>query len=151
MGFVGEGSNIAIATTLPPSFFCIVLQIFRQSMESLYLIFYACLRLRFLDVETNPGPQRPVPTVYRILCRNARGLSRNLSNITLNSSPYDILLCSETLVSYMHHLLGFLVPEFGPPVLLCRGKLPWARGMAACEMHGCSVWLLSVWLFSVCG
>ena len=25
-------------------------------MKFLYLIFYACLRLRFLDVETNPGP-----------------------------------------------------------------------------------------------
>ena len=29
-------------------------------MNFLYLIFYACLRLRFLDVETNPGPGRPV-------------------------------------------------------------------------------------------
>ena len=36
-------------------------------MEFLYLIFYACLRLRFLDVETNPGSRRPVPTVCRIL------------------------------------------------------------------------------------
>ena len=31
-------------------------------MVSLYLIFYACLELRFPDVETNPGPQRPVPS-----------------------------------------------------------------------------------------
>ena len=29
-------------------------------MDFLYLIFYACLRLRFLDVETNPGPCRGV-------------------------------------------------------------------------------------------
>ena len=28
-------------------------------MEFIYLIFYACLRLRFLDVETNPLPRRP--------------------------------------------------------------------------------------------
>ena len=30
-------------------------------MVSLYLIFYACLELQFLDVETNPGPWRTVP------------------------------------------------------------------------------------------
>ena len=29
--------------------------------------FYGCLRLRFLDVETNPGPRHPVPAVCRIL------------------------------------------------------------------------------------
>ena len=30
-------------------------------MDFLYLIFCGCLRLRFLDVETNPGPLRPGP------------------------------------------------------------------------------------------
>ena len=39
-------------------------------MEFLYLIFYACLRLRFLNVKTNPGPRRPVPAVSS----NVRGL-----------------------------------------------------------------------------
>ena len=34
-------------------------------MDFLYLIFYGCIRLRFLDEETNPGPRRPVPTVCR--------------------------------------------------------------------------------------
>ena len=47
------------------------------------------------------------------------------------SSQYDILLCSETLVSDLRHVSELLVPEFGRPVLLCRGKLPRARGMAA--------------------
>ena len=41
-------------------------------MDFLYLIFYGCLRLRFLDVETNPGPPCPVPAVCRILCSNVR-------------------------------------------------------------------------------
>ena len=46
-------------------------------MDFLYFIFYGCLRLRFLDVVTNPGPRRPVPTVCRILCSNvwARGMA----------------------------------------------------------------------------
>ena len=73
-------------------------------MEFLYLIFYSCLRLRFLDVETNPGPRRPVPDVCRIQCSNVRGLAGNLCDLTVASSRYDILLCSETSVSDMHHV-----------------------------------------------
>ena len=60
--------------------------------------FYGCLRLGCLDVETNLGPQSPVPAVCRILCSNVRGLAGNLSDLTVASSQYDILLCSGTLV-----------------------------------------------------
>ena len=100
------------------------------------LIFYDCLRLWFLDVETNPGPRRPVPAVCRILCSNVRGLAGNLTDLTVASSQYDILLCSETLVSDMRHVSEVLVPVFGRPVLLCRGKMPRARGMAAYVRDG---------------
>ena len=100
-------------------------------MDFLYLIFYVCLRLRFLDVETNSGPRRPAPDVCRILCSNVRGLAGNLSDLTVASSQYDTLLCSETLVSDVRHVSEVLVPGFGRPVLLCRGKMPRARGMAA--------------------
>ena len=51
-------------------------------MEFLYLIFYACLRLQFLDVETNPGSRRPVPAVCRIRCSNVQSLAGNLSDLT---------------------------------------------------------------------
>ena len=100
-------------------------------MDILYLIFYGCLRLRFLDVETNPGPRRPLPVVCRILCSNVRSLAGNLSDLTVASSQYDILLCSETLVPDMRYVSEMLVPSFGRPALLCRGKMPRARGMAA--------------------
>ena len=96
-------------------------------MDFLYLIFYGCLRLRFQDVETNPGPHRPVPAVCRILCSNVWGPAGNLSDLTVALSQYDILLCSETLV---------LVPGFCHPVLLCQGKMPRARGMAAYVRDG---------------
>ena len=105
-------------------------------MDFLYLIFYGCLRLRFLDVETNPGPRRPVPAVCRILCSNVRGLAGNLSDLTVASSQYDILLCSETLVSDMRYVSEMLVPGFCRPVLLCRGKMTRARGMAAYVRDG---------------
>ena len=105
-------------------------------MDFLYLIFYGCLRLRFLDVERNPGPCRPVHAVCRILCSNVRGLATNLSDLTMASSQYDILLCSETLVSDMRHVSEVLVPGFYRPVLLCRGKMPRAHGMAAYVRDG---------------
>ena len=82
-------------------------------------------------METNPGPRRPVPAVCRILCSNVWGLTGNLSDLTVASFQHDILLCSETLVSDMHHVSQLLVPGFGRPVLLCRCKLTWAGGMAA--------------------
>ena len=100
-------------------------------MEFLYLIFYGCLRLRFLYVDTNTGQRRPAPAVCRILCSNVRGLAGNLSDLTVASSQYDIMFCSETLVSDMRHVSEVLVPGFCRPVLLCRGKIPRARGMAA--------------------
>ena len=64
-------------------------------------------------------------------CRNVRGLAGNLSDLTVASSQYDILLCSETFVSDIRHVSEVLVPSFGHPVLLCWGKLHRARGMAA--------------------
>ena len=77
------------------------------------------------------APRRPVPEAGRILCSNMRGLSKNLNDVTVASSQHDLLLCSETLVLDRHHMLEFLVPGFGRPVLLCRDGVPWARGMAA--------------------
>ena len=60
---------------------------------------------------------RGVPHVHdvcRILCSNVGGLAGNLSHLTVASSQYDILLCSETLVSDVRHVL---VPGFGRPAL----------------------------------
>ena len=79
----------------------------------------------------NLGPRHPVPGACRILCSNVRGLSKNLSDVTVASSQYDLLLCSETLVSDRHHMSEFLVPGFGRPVLLCWDGVRRARGTAA--------------------
>ena len=100
-------------------------------MDFLYINFYVCLRLQFLDVETNLGLWGPVPAVCRILCSNVQGLAGNLSDLTMALSQYDILLCSEILVSDMRHMSEVLVPCFGRNVLLCWGKMPHAHGMAA--------------------
>ena len=86
-------------------------------------------------METNPGPRRPVHTVCRLLCSNVRYLAGNLSDLSVTSSRHGILLCSETLVSDMCHVSELLVPGFGRPVL-CRGRMPRARGMAAYVRDG---------------
>ena len=104
-------------------------------MVSLHLILYACLELRFPDVETNPGSRRPVPGGCRILCSNVQALSKNLSDVTVTSSQYG-LLCSETWVSDKRHTSELMVPGFGRPVLLCRDGMRRARGMAAYVRDG---------------
>ena len=63
-------------------------------------------------------------------------MAGNLSDLTVASSRYDILLCSETLVSDMRHVSELLVPGFGRRVLLCHGRLPRARGMASYVRDG---------------
>ena len=95
--FVGGGGNIAIATAPPPSFFVYCIVNIKQFMEFLYVIFSACVRFRFLDVETNTGRRRYVPAVGKILCSEVRGLAGILSDLTVASSRYHNLLCSETL------------------------------------------------------
>ena len=60
----------------------------------------------------------------------------NLSDLTVASSQYDILLCSETLVSDVRHVSQLLFPGFYYPVLLCRGKMPRARGISAYVRDG---------------
>ena len=126
--FVCGSGNIAIATALPASSFMYCIVNNKQFMEFLYLIFYACLRLQFLDEETNPSPWRPAPVVCRILCSN-------MHDQTMASFQYDILFSSEILVSDTRHVSELLVPGFSCPVL-CRGKMPWAHGMAAYVRDG---------------
>ena len=128
MGFVGGGGNIVISTALPPSF-CVLYCKHRIVYGIHYLtFFYACQRRLFPDVETYPGMWLPVPTVCRLLCNNVRGLAGNLGDPTVASSQYDMLFCSETLVSDMHHVVELLVPGFGRPALLCRGRMLRAEG-----------------------
>ena len=61
-------------------------------MEFLYLTLKLALRLWFLDVETNPGLRHPVLAACRILCSNMQGLARNLGDLTMASSQYDICI-----------------------------------------------------------
>ena len=79
MGCVGGGGNIAISTALLPSFCVLCCKHLIVYGIHISYFFYACLNLRFPNVETNPGLWRPVPTVCRLLCSNLLSLARNLS------------------------------------------------------------------------
>ena len=85
--------------------------------------FYAFLRLRFLDVETIPGPRGPVTAVCKTTVSNVWGLAGNLSALTVASYQYDTLLCSETLVSDMRQVSELQVSGFGYPAMLCWGRM----------------------------
>ena len=84
--------------------------------------------LRFLDVETNPGPRRPVPAACRILYCNVRVLYRKHSDLIVASSQYDILLCSETFVSDMRHVSEFLVLGFDRSVVYAGARCLGPKG-----------------------
>ena len=63
----------------------------------LFLLYiYLLLLILSGDIELNPGPN---PKHCKILCCNIRGLSGNMPELSVPSQGYDILLCSETLVS----------------------------------------------------
>ena len=100
-------------------------------MGTLHLKFHSCLRLRFPEVEKNPGPRSPVAASCRILCSNVR-----VCPGTLVTWPWlrlsMIYCCALRALSQIWvtcQSCSFL--SFGRPVLLCRGNLPRARGMAA--------------------
>ena len=69
----------------------------------------------------------PPPSHFKSLL-NAAG---NHSDLSVASFQYDILLCSETFFSDMRYVSEILVVGFDRPVLLCWGKMPRTRGMAA--------------------
>ena len=128
-----------MATSLPPSSFVYCVLNIKEFMYFLYLIFNGRLRLRFLDVKTNPGLRHPVPAVCRILCSNVWGLARNLSDLTVASSQYDVLLCSEILVSDVSRV-GGAGSQFWSPCLFVSGQDasgPWDGCI-------CSRWLQSI-------
>ena len=84
-----------------------------------------------MHVEINHHPQF---RVCRILCSTVLGLAGNHSTwpwLWLGMT----LLCSETLVSDMHHISVLFVPGFGSPVLLWKGQ---NGSMIDCSAVWCS-------------
>ena len=138
MCFVGGTGNIAIAAALPHHLLCIVLKT-ANSLCNFSILFFMPARGFGFWMWRQTLARIVLWAVCRILCSNMRGLAGNLSDLTVASSQYDILLCYETLVSDLRHVSELLVPGSGRPVLLYRGKMPQAIGMAAYVRDGYGV------------
>lgn len=98
-----------------------------------FLFFLSLLYLCFLillagDVHVHPGPRRQLS---RICYSNIRGLKRNFLELSLISSDFDIIFCSETMVSNRRDVSEILIPGFNKPVQIRCGTIPSARGMCA--------------------
>ena len=84
------------------------------------------------DIHENPGPKRE----FGILYTNVRGLSANINDLRATSTKYDLILCSETIVSDFRHNSEIRIPHFNKPVHIRRNALPRARGMCAYVRSG---------------
>ena len=99
-----------------------------------FLIFLitGILLLRAGDIHPNPGPHNN--NFCRVMYANIRGLKSNIQELTLSSTNFDIIFCSETLVSELRHVSELLIPNFRKPG---RNSIPRALGMCLI----CSLWL----------
>ena len=112
--------------------FTFILLYFRNLLNIFYYSFYVfyfilkLLLLRAGDVHPNPGPRSHF---LKALYMNIRGLKANLQDVAIASSQYDLVFCSETLVSNYRHSSELLMPGFKKPILLRRNAIPRAQGM----------------------
>lgn len=84
------------------------------------------------DIHANPGPKRD----FNVLYANVRGLFGNRKELKATSTQYDLVLCSETIVSDYRHSAELLLPDFNKPWLIRRDAQPRARGMSVYVRSG---------------
>ena len=87
------------------------------------LFFYGCLKLRFPDVEVNPGV-RVAHQCCRVMFTNINGLHGNRDELAIATSKFDVVACAETKVTGRRHLPELLLPGFKASTLLLRGARP---------------------------
>ena len=103
-----------------------------------YIVAFLLLLIIMLagDVEPNPGPARSRQSQCNIMYANIRGLHKNISDLIAGSGQYDIVFCSETLVSNFRSPKELLIPGFKQPYLLRRNERERGQGMAAYIRNG---------------
>ena len=102
-------------------------------MASKYCVYFLPVLAILLagDVEVNPGPTFCRRRQCRMLYSNIRGLHANLNDLMVSSRQFDILFCSETLVSNLRSPKELLLPGFKQPHLLKRNDRRRCQDMAA--------------------
>ena len=106
------------------------------------LFFYMSLKLRFPDVEVNPGPRASLQCC-RVMFTNINGLHGNRHELTIAATKFDVVACAETKVTGRRHVSELLLPGFKAPALLLRGARPnlgssshKCSGSMCCAFHG---------------
>ena len=102
-------------------------------MASKYCVYFLPVLAILLagDAEVNPRPTLCRRRKCRMLYSNIRGLHANLNDLIVSSRQFDILFCSETLVSNLRSPKELLIPGFKQPNLLKRNDRRRGQGMAA--------------------
>ena len=90
------------------------------------------------DVELNPGPVTCRNLQCHVLYLNIQGLYGNLHDLIVTSKRFNILLCSETLVSYFRRIAELSIPGFKRPIIPKRNEINRVQGMAVYIRSGCS-------------
>ena len=73
-----------------------------------------------------------------VLYSNIRGLYGNLHDLIVAFKGFDILFCSETLVSNFRCIAELSIPGFKRPILFKRNEINRAQGMAVYIRSACS-------------
>ena len=97
----------------------IVKFVYLKFINIVYIFLLLFILLLSGDIETNPGPNYK-SNKCRVLYHNIRGLYNNIKDLQIACHKYDIILCSETLVSNRRHISEILLPGFNNPTLIRR-------------------------------
>ena len=118
------------------TFYCFVYSVYIVVILHIDFIVLLLLIL-FGDIELNPGPVTGRNRQCRVLYLDIQGLYGNLHDLIVASKGFNILFCSETLVSNFRHISELAIPGFKRPILFKRNEIN-AQGMAAYIRSGCS-------------
>ena len=103
-----------------------------------YILLLLFILLQSGDIEINPGPNYK-SNKCRVLYHIIRGLYNNIKDLQIACHKYDIILCSETLVSNRRHISEVSLPGFNNMTLLLRDSRPRIRDLATYIRSGYSV------------
>ena len=112
-------------------------------MDWIFLLFFACLVLRYPDVERKPGPRCSAPKRLRVLYNNNNGLHYNITELGVAAVGFDLLFCVETKLTLHRHVSELIYS-------LLRGTRPNCMGLAMYVRDGVAVTRMSSYECSCC-
>ena len=72
------------------------------------------------DIESNPGLIKHNSMIFHCI---VKGLKTNLNDLSVASASFDMLYCTETIVSSSRHKLELIIPNFISLILFLRNEI----------------------------